>query len=215
MVLHTVYLCMIMRSEGRFSHKELCQLAQARLERPDSKRGPGCQFAFSETAQLGAIEIADAIGFRYDDSVLIEVKTSRNDFLADRKKAFRMEPSNGMGVYRYYMAPERLIGIDKLPEKWGLIEVTTRRIKPRCGHVFLKYGDPDVWRHERNWQREMTFLVRMLARINDPEMVNRAIKNSQYLMGRAQQSSEQWRKRHDELQHKYFTEVFARQKEAG
>lgn len=91
------------------THKRLCELAQAWLERPNGKRGPGCQFAFAETAELGAKEIPDAIGFRYDGSVLVECKTSRSDFIADKAKTFRIATHEGMGVYRYFMAPAGII----------------------------------------------------------------------------------------------------------
>ena len=74
------------RLSSGLTHKRLCQLAQAWLERPHGKQGPGCQFAFSETAELGAKEIPDAIGFRYDGSVLVECKVTRSDLLAGQRE---------------------------------------------------------------------------------------------------------------------------------
>lgn len=76
-------------------------------------------------------ESPDAIGWRDGLSVLVEVKTSRSDFLADRKKPFRMDPANGMGDWRFYLAPLGLIDPNDIPEGWGLIEVggKTNQIK--------------------------------------------------------------------------------------
>lgn len=66
-------------------------------------------------------ESADVIGFTNRESILIEVKVSRADFLKDRHKCFRREPSRGMGARRYFCAPAGLIAVDELPERWGLI----------------------------------------------------------------------------------------------
>ena len=50
----------------------------------------GCGFAFAElTACTNSGEIPDAIGFKYGHSILVECKTSRSDFLSDKKKTFR------------------------------------------------------------------------------------------------------------------------------
>lgn len=65
-------------------------------------------------------EIPDVIGFgRFGNSVVIECKVSRSDFLRDHKKPFRKE--NGMGKYRLFSCPWGLININELPEKWGLV----------------------------------------------------------------------------------------------
>lgn len=69
-------------------------------------------------------EIPDVIGFASGYSSLVEVKTSRKDFLRDKKKSFRANPEQGMGNYRFYACPSDLIKVDELPENWGLIYVT-------------------------------------------------------------------------------------------
>jgi hypothetical protein len=56
-------------------------------------------------------------------STLIEVKVSRSDFFADRKKSFRINPHKGMGDLRYYCCPKGLIDKDEVPEGWGLIYI--------------------------------------------------------------------------------------------
>jgi hypothetical protein len=67
-------------------------------------------------------EIPDAIGFRGDTTILIECKTSRSDFFADRTKSFRQLPERGMGALRFMLAPAGMIRVDELPAGWGLIE---------------------------------------------------------------------------------------------
>jgi Holliday junction resolvase len=62
-----------------FPHSDLVEIAEKWL----LKR---CGFAFTELS-THAQEIPDAIGFKSGISILIECKTSRADFLADRKKA--------------------------------------------------------------------------------------------------------------------------------
>lgn len=68
-------------------------------------------------------ETPDVIGFRYGNSILVECKVSRADFLADKKKWFRQQPSKGMGDERYFIAPKGIIKPEELPENWGLFEI--------------------------------------------------------------------------------------------
>ena len=56
-------------------------------------------------------------------STLIEIKVSRSDFLADRKKRFRRIEDQGMGDERYMATPPGLIKAEELPDGWGLLEV--------------------------------------------------------------------------------------------
>lgn len=74
-------------------------------------------------------ERVDALLFKTGISFLIETKISRSDFLADAKKDFRINPENGVGMYRYYACPEGLISVEELPDKWGLIYVPEGRAK--------------------------------------------------------------------------------------
>ncbi len=68
-------------------------------------------------------ERVDAVLFDSLGSYLIETKITRSDFLKDRTKPFRKDPSLGIGMYRWYACPEGLIKPEELPEKWGLIWV--------------------------------------------------------------------------------------------
>lgn len=132
---------------------------------------------------IGKGKTPDAIGFRAavfkEASVVVEVKVSRADFLADRKKPHRIDPSLGMGTYRYFMAPASLIAPEELPARWGLIEVGDRSsLNVVCGHVLLKYREEDNWRHEPALNAEWTLLVRMLNRVGDVEKAQGYLKEA-------------------------------------
>lgn len=187
------------------THRQLCDLAVNWLQRPASRSGPGCQVAFSESRGAWSGETPDAIGFRAavyrECSVLVEVKVSRADFLADRKKPHRIDPGLGMGVYRYFMAPAGMINVDELPSRWGLIEVSPKGApKVVAGHVLLKYRDEDVWAHERTIEREWTLLTRMLNRVGDVEKAQNSLKESRNINARLIKETEQLRKRVQELE---------------
>lgn len=78
-------------------------------------------------------ETPDAIGWLDGLSVLVEVKTSRSDFLADFKKPFRLHPETGMGDWRFYMCPPGVIHADDLPNGWGLVWVENNRVIDTVG----------------------------------------------------------------------------------
>lgn len=64
-------------------HRELCILAAKWLRR-SKLRGPSCPYAAVELV-TAAQESPDVFGWNYWATVLIEVKVSRSDFLADAK----------------------------------------------------------------------------------------------------------------------------------
>src|SRR5690606_30712771 len=120
------------------THADLCALALKWLKRPRSAGGAGCAVAVSECRTGWSGEIPDAIGFRCAEpdpgSVVVEVKVSRPDFLADSKKPHRT--SGGVGDWRYYMAPQGIISAVDLPKGWGLLEVNSRgHVKVVAGHA--------------------------------------------------------------------------------
>lgn len=69
-------------------------------------------------------EQPDVIGFRASCSVVIEVKVSRSDFLADQRKPERMGDRQGLGNYRFYLCPAGLLSPQEVPSKWCLLEAT-------------------------------------------------------------------------------------------
>lgn len=171
----------------QWNHAELSKIAVKWLYRPSSGNGHGCNIAMSECRSGYVGEIPDAIGFRLEHpgsvSVVVEVKVSRSDFLADRKKAHRI--AGGMGDYRYFMCPEGVIKVDELPVGWGLLWINGRgHVKPMAGPVCYAGGRFDTfqeqlaaWKQAADHQREQWLLVKLLAQIGDVEKVNRARKD--------------------------------------
>jgi len=178
-------------------HQELVALASAWLRRPGSRGGHGCQVAFTET-RVGYLsgESPDAIGFRArgfaDGSVLVEVKTSRADFLADAKKPHRSD-TPGMGRFRYYMCPEGLIRPDELPDRWGLLYVDSKsRVTPVQGAAcLLGQYQPDrvhrfreeheQWTFDNDLSREVLLLTTIINRVPDAEAANLRVRQAQGL----------------------------------
>lgn len=70
----------------------------------------------------------------FSDSVVIEVKTSHSDFLADRKKWCRSEHAETSGLQagrlRWYLCPEGVISKDELPDRWGLLYWDGKKVYP-------------------------------------------------------------------------------------
>ena len=178
------------------THAEMCRLAHAWLLRPHSRDGHGCSIAFTECKSGWTGEMPDAIGFRASEdiptSVVVEVKVSRADFLADASKPHR-QPGQGMGLYRYYMAPAGLIHARELPDRWGLLEVTpkgaikhgdsafVRRERLRQSGrapcpMFSTFLEP--FEHPRDFHREIWLLTRMLTNVGDPQKVRKSLQDA-------------------------------------
>lgn len=167
------------------THKALCSLAVKWLRYPNSRGGHGCQIAVSEISSGFTGERPDAIGFRTgsgkdEGSVVVEVKTSRSDFLADFKKPHRSD--TGLGTWRYYLAPEGVIGADELPDRWGLIHTYGKsRLKLVRGpfqttNYFEREQLLSDMRHDSDFNRERFILARLLGRVGDVEAANSKFK---------------------------------------
>ncbi|WP_323011500.1 adenylosuccinate synthase [Castellaniella sp.] len=206
------------------THKDLCTLALKWLKRPNSAGGPGCAVAVSECRTGWAGEVPDAIGFRYtghaprDGSVLVEVKVSRSDFLADAKKPHRI--SGGVGSWRYYMAPEGVLQLSDLPDGWGLLEVNGRgHIKIRAGHAVHFKGRHDeyirqaaLWRfRDVDLLREQFLLVRTIANAGDPQKVLDVLRDASNRNARLLAEVERLRNRNQKL----YAEVVAGRPDPG
>lgn len=87
-----------------------------------------CKPIFTEMV-TAAGTTPDVIGWFYGASRLIEVKTSRSDFFADRKKLAFQAPNWSMGRLRWYLTPENLVRPDEVPDGWGLIHVVGQSIR--------------------------------------------------------------------------------------
>lgn len=171
------------------THSELCEIAKKWLRRPNSQGGHGCHVALSECRSGWGGEMPDSIGFRAatreTETVVVEVKVSRSDFLADAKKPHRAD-GEGMGLYRYFMCPEGLIQPDEVPERWGLLWVTAGgKVIAKLGPVALSRNCGTfnavaaAWQHSRDTDRETWLLVRVMARIDDPDKVKNSINAAQ------------------------------------
>jgi len=121
------------------THKSLVEISYKWL----MKNG-GVGFAFKELKSIDD-EIPDVIGFDSWQSILIECKVSRSDFLKDQKKPHR---AKGMGNWRFYCCPTGLIKAEELPEKWGLIYVNHKgkaRIEHDCRIKQIKVACVSEW----------------------------------------------------------------------
>lgn len=102
------------------AHRELCVLAGRWLKNNRNNTIPTCTYVVIELV-FDSPELPDVFGWNYWTSVLIEVKVSHSDFLADFKKEFRKNPEKGLGEHRYYCCPKGVITPEELPKKWGLL----------------------------------------------------------------------------------------------
>lgn len=169
------------------NHSELCEVAKKWLARPNSQRGHGCHVALSECRSGWGGEMPDAIGFRAatrsTETVVVEVKVSRSDFLADAKKPHRAD-GEGMGLYRYFMCPQGLIKPEEVPARWGLWVSPGGKVTPVLGPVALSNNCGTFnavsapWQHSRNTDREAWLLIRVLARIENPDAVKNSINTA-------------------------------------
>jgi len=193
-----------------WAHHDLCTIAVKWLQRPHSAKGHGCDVAVSEIRSGWDGEVPDAIGFRRkgipqeDGSIVVEVKVSRADYLADRKKDHRQ--TGGLGNWRYFLCPEGLIQADELPPGWGLIWVTRRgHVKPQAGAATAIRSSGErreslaAFRFDSDVTREQFILVRLLARVGDVEKVNRKIKEAVSEQHRLARRCDQKQKENEEL----------------
>ena len=132
-----------------------------------------CAFAFKELVTLES-EQPDIIGFNSNGTFLLEAKTSRADFFADKKKMFRIHSFMGMGDWRFFICPIDLILIDELPKGWGLIEVNSIG---KANTVFNPYGKGNIYsnwdRLEKNERAEKSLMFSALRRLHLKKLINK------------------------------------------
>jgi|AntDeeMetagen681_2_1112603.scaffolds.fasta_scaffold10735_3 hypothetical protein len=170
------------------SHAQLCDVGAKWLKRSHSRNGPGCKSALVEPRSGYEGESPDVIGWRragfLDGTYLIEVKTSRADFLADAKKSHRQcsTPDVALGNWRFFLCPEGLIEPAEVPEKWGLLWADERGriqsvINPfQTQHYAERREAVAARRFESNHDRELFILVGILSRIEAPEKLNELLR---------------------------------------
>ncbi|AXH68412.1 hypothetical protein [Vibrio phage R01] len=154
-------------------HSQLCLLAKEWIY----KQGFGVAVDDRMKAACVTGEQPDALGWRASVSILIEVKTSRSDFLADKNKKFRADPSIGMGDWRFYLCPKDLISKDELPEGWGLLYYSDGKIRRVHGGPKSNGWTFDSIPFRGNKECEMSYMYSALRR-----MVVRGHLESMYSM---------------------------------
>jgi hypothetical protein len=170
----------------QFTHSDLVEIAYKWV-----MKNASCGFAFKEFKSL-AEEQPDVIGFGSSGhSVLIECKASRSDFLADKRKPFRVNPQLGMGSQRLYCCPAGLIKVDELPEGWGLIYVDDNK-KARKVHS-LNPGNIYLKSIPKNDRAEMDVMYSALRRLqirNRIEEVYLGTPSQEYWNARLKETEE-------------------------
>jgi hypothetical protein len=156
----------------KITHTELVELGRDWLIRPFAACAEhghyGCNVVITElVANTWGGEIPDVIGFCQHKSILIECKASRGDFAADKHKPFRENADFGLGSQRWFMAPMGVIPLDTVPEKWGLLEVTS-------GRSILPVKKPE--KQTRNYESEINLLLSLFCRLNIAKDRHIAIK---------------------------------------
>ncbi|EIL6545388.1 hypothetical protein LL645_004168 [Salmonella enterica] len=144
------------------THDALCRIACDFLQRE------GFKVAFDDRfrARTRYGELPDAIGFRNGASCLIEVKCSRADLLADRKKKFRITPEKGMGDWRFFLSEPGVVELSDLPEGWGLLHVIdgqVRNIHGWKGNTMWLQREKKPFK--ANKQAECNFMYSALRRV--------------------------------------------------
>lgn len=139
-----------------YSHAQLVQRAKRWL------RAKGCKIVLAEFRALCA-ECPDAIGWQERGSYLIECKTSRSDFLADRGKPHRHV--GGMGNHRYFMSQPGLIKVRELPPGWGLLYVYPQMVTIEEGTDPKRWNCDSYHRFSPDLYAERTMLLSALNRL--------------------------------------------------
>ncbi|MGL4257977.1 MAG: hypothetical protein ACRCSL_16710 [Microbacterium sp.] len=87
-----------------------------------------CSVVYAEMTTASA-EHPDAIGWWCGLSRVVEVKVSRADFAADKRKMHASHEDAGMGAQRWYLVPAGLVEAHEVPAWCGLAYVLPRRIE--------------------------------------------------------------------------------------
>ena len=133
----------------------------------------GCGIVLSEQ-YCATGEVPDVIGWKAScQSVLVECKVSRSDFLADAGKACRLSSEEALGSKRLYLAPAGMIAPPELPKHWGLLECRGREVQ-----LVVKPGRVDL-RTPAGLMKEMNLLLASLRRVEvriEPQTITEFLK---------------------------------------
>lgn len=123
------------------THFELCKKTAERFV---------SSVALFEVSMTGILEKPDVLDFNSSGrSVLYEIKMSRSDFLADKKKYSRaIEP--WFGEKRYFVCDGDFIKENEVPQGWGLYHFKNNKfykIKESDNFFLNELERKDMWRH--------------------------------------------------------------------
>lgn len=126
-------------------HHTLTELGAKWLKRQ------GFSVVATELACYGNREPPDVVAFRSTCSAILEIKVSRQDFLADHNKPERT--TGGLGNYRFYLCPTGLIETRELPPRWGLLYCEGKKITSIHAPFGNLWPGPEHINNERapNW----------------------------------------------------------------
>jgi hypothetical protein len=158
----------MMRASSEAKHAQLVERAVEWL-----RYTYRCGIVLSEQSCASG-EVPDVIGWKGScQSVVVECKVSRCDFLADANKPFRLKPEEGLGSRRFYMAPAGLIAREELPKHWGLLECKGRQVQ-----MPVKPGKQGL-RSAVGLMKEMNLLLASLRRVEvriEPQTITEFLK---------------------------------------
>jgi hypothetical protein len=84
----------------------------------------------AERVCTASTETPDAVAWSgRGESILVEVKVSRSDFLADKNKIFRRDEDLGVGTWRYFAAPAGILKPEDMPPGWGLLDILQYQVR--------------------------------------------------------------------------------------
>ncbi|TFU92410.1 hypothetical protein E4T81_12535 [Barnesiella sp. WM24] len=102
-------------------HRTMCEEAARILHKGSFEGWHPFKYVAIELMTYGK-EIPDVWATNGAGTAIVEVKTSRADFLCDAAKHCRQNPIDGIGNFRWYYALQGIIKEEELPADWGLAE---------------------------------------------------------------------------------------------
>lgn len=127
-----------------------------------------CRVVLTElVAYTESGEIPDAIGWVHNRSILVECKSSKNDYYADKRKRSRHPLMPALGTWRFYLTPPDILRNVTLPEGWGLYEVQGQRVVYIKGE---KYANGRKPLFDSNKNSEIAMLLSALSRIHNQQI---------------------------------------------
>jgi hypothetical protein len=162
------YNIIMPKTQAQMKHEQLVSRAVEWL-----RHKYGCGIVLSEQYCVTG-EVPDVIGWKAScQSVLVECKVSRSDFLADANKPFRLHPEDALGSKRFYLAPAGVIAPRDLPKHWGLLECVGREVQ-----IMVRPGRVDL-RSPVGLMKEMNLLLASLRRVEvriEPQTITEFLK---------------------------------------